>query len=1581
MQLPGYDISEIIDEDEAKLIGRAYSEQQACSVILKIVKDVSRHPFSASKLMNEYELAGRLPAEGTVKVHALERVGASLVLVMEDTGGVSLSKMMGGQSVALPKFLEIAVQLADHLRVLHEHHILHLDIKPDNMIIDPATLKVKLADFGNAALLLGEASKSATRGELRLEGSLPYISPEQTGRMNRSVDNRSDLYSLGIVFYEMLAGQLPYDAEEPTAWIHAHMALEAVSLADRNPVIPYPISAIVAKLMSKNAHDRYQTAYGLLADLKRCRTDGSEHGHISAFPLGLHDRPHGLHLSEKLYGRHRELELAASGLRWMKLGSTQLMLISGQAGVGKTALVRQIRERFMRDKAYFISGKYEQFNHDTPYEPIVRAFGDLVRQLLAEGRERIEEWATKLKNALGTNAPIVSGIIPELASLTGAEPIRPHSLPPSELQHRFPLAFRSLVQAFAGQDRPLVLFLDDLQWADPASLKLIHALLGEPEPLPLLFIGAYRDHEVDDVHPLSLSIHHMESLGVEIREIRLAPLLLPDLNAMLADSLDVERAATFELSRELYRKSAGNPFFFKQLLIRAYADGALGFHAETGSWEWDLAGVERIPVVGGLLEYMMERLVMQPESIRHTLSVAACFGGRFSMEGLADVMRKANHEIAVHLQYAVAEGLVLPVGENNTDYVFLHDRIEQAAYALHDDEARRGNHGRVGRFLQRTAGEDDQGKKVFDIAYHLNIDSDRIADIEGIVQLIMLNLTAGRMAKRAAAYEAALSFLRKGASLFREELWFDGRSWSFDLYLELAECEYLCGHYERAEQLFQLLDERSGNRMERAQVSLIRMRQYSTQGRYVEVIAAGLERLREFRVRVPKKPRFPLIAGEVLAIRWRLRRSVLDRLADLPDMADNEARMVMDLLLTTMAPAFFKNIGLCVLLVCKAVKLSLQYGNHPVSSVAYACFGVAAAFLMKDGKTGYRLGRIAADLAIRSDRGAVISKTGVMFGGMLIPWTGQAKEGDEHLEQALQRGLEAGDYIFASYAMISHINSLYSRETLKGLSRHIVRYMEILDKTRDHYVRQNLLLYHRFVLAMKGGTERPDLLSGAGFDEAEFVERMKEGDASATQLFQYFTLKTQLAYLAEAYESALKYAEAAKAYAFQSQELPHQAECRLYEALAIASSMEAPMAENKWRLFRRLKAHARQMRRWSRNSPDNFTHRAHLLDAELARLRGRRDEAAEKYDLAIRAARQSGFIQHEALACERAALHYAGLGRDNVADVYARDAYRAYARWGAAVKTAGLIRNFPQLRKGQSVAGEAAPRRANQPPIPRADGEGTTDMGIAANSTGSTHRGMDLAVMMKVAQTVSGELDLEQCVRKLMRLIIECAGAQRGGLFLKGDGGKGLDAAVWWEENLSDGVNTQQTEGSDDIGEFSKGIIEYVARTQEIVILDDAAADERFAHDPYVSGRGIKSALAIPVIVHGRLEGVLYLENNLATGAFGGEQRELLGVLASQIIYVRKLVESIDRDPDADLQIIAQKPEETDGVQESLTEREIEVLSQMAAGLSNKEIASSLVIAEGTVKVHIKNIFAKLKVNRRIKAVAQAKELNLLKEG
>jgi DNA-binding CsgD family transcriptional regulator len=514
---------------------------------------------------------------------------------------------------------------------------------------------------------------------------------------------------------------------------------------------------------------------------------------------------------------------------------------------------------------------------------------------------------------------------------------------------------------------------------------------------------------------------------------------------------------------------------------------------------------------------------------------------------------------------------------------------------------------------------------------------------------------------------------------------------------------------------------------------------------------------------------------------------------------------------------------------------------------------------------------------------------------------------------------------------------------------------------------------------MRGETEGPESLNGAGFDEAQFVDRMKEGDTSATQLLQYYTMKTQLAYLAGACEPALHYAENARTYVFFAQELPHNAECRLYEALSIASLLSSPMAKCRGRLRSRLKAHARQMRRWSKHSPENFSHRALLLEAELARLRGRRDDAAEKYDQAIRAAKESGYIQHEAIACERAALHYADLGRDNVAGVYARDAFRSFMKWGATAKIGGLIRKFPQLRDEPAVRRDQS-QHLPEPrhPALQAGGSLTEEAEIFVSSTGSSRRGLDLAVMMKITRTVSGELDLEQCVHKLMRLVIEYAGAQRGGLILEKDGGLVVDVALRPEGNRAgDSEPAALEEGA----EYGSAIIEYAARTLETVILDDAAHAGRFANDSYVNGQGVKSVLAMPVIVHGRLEGMLYLENNLAAGAFSAEQQDLLGVLASQMIYVRKLVESIERDngpyPDASLP----EPDEGVGLQEPLTEREIEVLSLMAAGMSNKEIAGSLVIAEGTVKVHIKNIFAKLKVNRRTKAVAQAKELKLLKEG
>lgn len=1583
--IQGYQIDEIIHEDDYKMVCHAYSIQMACSVVLKVVKDASSNPMVASKLMNEYEMVSRSNKDGIVKAYALERHGVSLVLVLEDTKGISLRKYLNGGRLELSVFLVIAVQLADMLRELHEDQVIHQDLKLDNLIIELETLKVKATDFGNAVSYAMENLQSGR--EQALEGSLPYISPEQTGRMNRAVDYRTDFYSMGVVFYEMLSGQLPFAAKDPTALIHAHLAISAAPLTERVSGIPAVVSGIVAKLMSKNVQDRYQSAFGLCADLEQCLSDWQRQGNVDHFSLGQRDMTQFFRISSKLYGRERELELIMNSFRWMHLGSTQMLLITGQGGIGKTALVNEIQKQFIQEKGYFISGKFEQMHHDAPYEPLIRAFRDLIRQILTERQEQIEEWKDKLYKALGANMVVIAGVIPDIELLTG-EPSLVQTLPQTELQHRFPLVFRDFVQVFLKPEHPIILFLDDLQWVDPASLKLIQALISGSEAPSLLFIGAYRDQEVDRAHSLSLAIHDMEALGVDIHEIRLAPLTLPDMNALVSDTLSASATETMGLSEELFRKSAGNPFFFKQLFQTVHTEQWLRYVAKRGVWEWDLPAIEHMPVSGGLLEFMMERTARQPKNVQRVISLAACFGGRFHVPALAEILQVPVNEVAMNLQNAVHEGFVIPQDGNGNqnqvasgaaegihkDYIFLHDRIEQAAYSLLDEDSKRNFHLQIGRFIQKHTAQDDRNADLFDSVYHLNKGADLITKPDEIMQLISLNLMAGRKAKLSSAYEAALAFLRKGAEMLWDELWTSRFELCFDLNLELAECEYLSGHYEHADALFAMLDIRSRDRRDRSRVSLIRIRRYVGRGKYTEAIEAGLERLREFHIQIPLKPGIALIAGETIATRWRLRRSSRNRLADLPEMTDKDSSLVMDLLLTMMAPSFFKNIGLCVVLVCKAVKMSLKYGNHPFSSVAYICFGIATSFLLKDMRTGYQLGRIAVTLADKSDWGSVISKTGVLFGGILSQWVGHAREGDAYLTKSLQRGLESGDYIFASFAMISHVNSLYMRETLGSLSRTIVQYMEIIDKTRDPYVKQNLLLYRQFIQAMQGKTENPLSFNEETFDEEQYLIQVSKGDTAATTLFQYYTFKIQLSYLTESYEQALQYAQAVKPYAFYAQELPHNSECRYYESLSISTLLSTDGTKDKRRLWKRLRTNLNKMKRWSKQSPENFLHKVLLMEAEIARLRGNHTEAAERYDQAIQAARDNGYIQHKAIANERAALYYSSLGRDKVAFAYAEDAYRFFSKWGAAVKIGKFTERFPQVRPGASQANKDRPPSSSvQPLAENSRRDMVQDAIVSVNSTGSSME-MDLAVIMKITQVVSNEIDLEQCIRKLMFFIMEGTGAQKGCLVLVKDGKLVVEIAV--EAGAEWHVLAENT-ALNNCFELSQGIIQYTARTQDIVILDDAANAGLFVHDPYVAGHKTKSVLGFPVIVQGRSEGILYLENNLVAGAFASERLNLLRMLSTQVLYVRKLIDSIERESDP-LQLVSVNIKDN-GV-EPLTEREIMVLNLMAAGLSNQEIGERLVIAAGTVKVHIKNIFAKLKVNRRIKAVSLAKEMDLLKD-
>ncbi|QJD88227.1 AAA family ATPase [Cohnella herbarum] len=1453
---------------------------------------------------------------------------------------------MVGQAVEPEAFLALARAISASVGELHRQQIIHLDLRPERIRVVAQGTDAYLRDSGYAV-------HRTVDGYLRpsnygiFEAGLPYCSPENTGRMLRTVDERSDLYSLGVIFYEMLAGRLPYAADNPLEWVYMHLAQSPPPLTNESPPLPDGLESIILKLLDKNPDNRYQNTGFLIADLDKI---GRSHDHFFMEP--------------GFRGREHEISMLTQAFYSACFGSTEMVYVSGDAGIGKTSMIEEIFRKQQHSRNFFyITGKFEQISNESPYHPIIQAFRGLMRHLLGERKDQSEQWTLKLREALGSNSDLITGIIPEVGLILGSSPAA-EELPANESKKRFIYVFRKFVQALASKENPIVLFIDDLQWANDSSLQLIDALLCDPECQYLMFVCAYRHTETDQSKLPGYADGTVTDQAL-VRHIHLSPLSLEQMNLMVRESLNSDAEATLFLTELLYPRSGGNPFHLKQILLRLQDDNILLYNPEKRCWQWQLGRIiEQEPsyAIHDLMEHRLHRLSHDAQSL---LKVAACVGSTFPPRLIARVVNQRIEDRSQEWSAIEADGMILPL--EGDIYRFAHDSIQKWIYGQIDDASKQDIHIRIGRCMQQSDG--GMGENSYEIVNHFNKGSQSITDSLELLQLVKLNLDAGNRAKASSAYDVALGYFENGVELLTAEDWTNDFELCFELHAQKAECEYLCGNPAASDREVDFLLGRSRNPVERSRARMIRIMQYINQGKYLEGTDLGLESLSEHQIIISPNPGNLTLWIEVKRIELLLRNRY-DRLTQLEEMSDKERISAMDMIFAITPSTFFTNKKVFLLLMCRAIQLSLKHGNTPASAAVYSAFGMLLGTAFGKFDKGYAIGKIGVELSERYNSPSIKSRSYTIFGAVLCQFAGNPRDVDAYLAKALRCGMDSGDYVFASYAIGAHVNSLYARAPLSELAKTVADYMVVLDTTKDEFVRQNFYLYQQVILALQGRTAAPDCFSSSDFDEEEFLTRIRKEETSATTLFQYCTYKTQLCYMLGNYEEATRWAGQAKSYEAYATHLPHLPECLFYEllaALAVHTSTGKSSPVRKC-LLRGL----RRFSKWTEWSPANYQSKQYLLQAEIARASGEFLMAEEMYDRAMREAREQGDIHVISLAGELATLYYLGRGRTKTALHYLQSSIKGYKKWGVHIKTAQLEGKWLQLQRLE----EAVQISDNVPsPVSRNAAELTFEASGYQNEPPSVDS-LDLAAILKTTQAITNQMDMDTVLTEIMNTIMKHAGASKGAL-LTGTSNDTLYIQVYTDSKTQ--AATPFPVELNDSSLLPEGIIRYVFRTHEDVHYSEGE-ESWLIHNPYIAKQRPQSAVCVPVTVHGMMLGVLYLENKLASGVFAQDRMAVLHAMASQGIMMCVLQSSPEpsyAEPVSENETYGSLSE----IEEPLTDRELEVLALLAAGLSNKEIAERLVIAIGTVKVHVKNIFAKLKVNRRFKAIEQAKELNLLGQG
>ncbi|WP_173275931.1 AAA family ATPase [Paenibacillus sp. NEAU-GSW1] len=1390
------------------------------------------------------------------------------------------------------------------------------------------------------------------RGPLS-EADWPYCSPERTGRMKRQEDERSSLYSLGVIFYEMLAGEPPFTADDPLAWMYMHLAQSPPPLRGRLPELPEAVEQLILKLLDKNPNNRFSSAESLLAALEVCEQANPAQPGAPGF-----------------YGRDSEAAQIEKAFRSVCLGSSEAVYVCGEAGIGKTRLIEEtFRDGRLADSYYFISGKFDQLAAGVPYEPIVKAFRGLIRRLLGESEASVDAWRIRLTAAMGSVAGVISALIPEARLLFGTDAGGEEELPTAEARKRFFYAFRRFAQALAAKEHPLVLFIDDLQWADESSLQLLDSLIRDPECQYLLFVGAYRPEIEASIKLPGLGDKGSASEQTAVRQIRLVSLPMATLNQLAAGTLGADEHQTQPLSDAIAARTGGNPFHFKQLLLRLRDEQRLQFQPDKNVWQWQLdsfANDDAEFEVGGLLEY---RLGLLPQTAVKLAEAASCIGSAFAAELAASVCGLTEEDRLAALHALETEGVILPQPLPDGSVRFAHDSIHKLIYGRIGEPERAKLHLALGRALSAgSADESERDERLFEQTLHMNRGAELLRGDEERLSLAELNLKAGNRALASSAYDAALGYFSRGSSLLEERHWNRHFELCFELHARLAECAYLCGQAEDSLQRIERLLARARNPIERSRIRMIRIMQLINQGKYAEGTALGLHSLAEFGIRLSTGPGPLRLLHEKWKTNWQLLRAK-DRLQQLPAMDDPQSIAALDLIAAIVPSSFFTDKSMFFLLTSRALRLLLRGGQSPLAAVVFSAYGMLAETAWRNHAQGRKLGGLGIQLAESSGMASVSSMAYTMYSAVTSIFAGDARETDFYLPQAMRHGMNAGNYIFASYAMGGHVNSLYTRSSLSELTRVIAGYMTVLETTKDEFVQQNFYLYEQWMAALQNKTDSPVSFNDEGFSEEAFLARIGQEETAATTLYQYSTYKVQLYFLEERYEEAAAWAAKAVPHEPYATHLPHLPECCFYEALAliglcIAEGMAAQHTRNKTIRIQKL---LRRFRRFAKGSEINFRARCTLLHAAYAEARGRTKEAETLYDKALREAYEFGDIRAKALGGELAGQFYERSGRGAAARHYNRIALEGYTEWE-------LPRKMAQL--SDKLSGNPAELKSQHAGQDRPSGTSLAAAEAAAASDRQSQPAADLeaelAAILRATRVITGRDSADAMLAELLTVMMTYAGASTGAL-LSADGGD-LRIQVYAEPNEAAIAAERELQGSQLLPE---GIIRYVYRTQETVVYN-GEPDSWTTRNPYVAQHRPQSLLCLPVKIHGTLLGVLYLENRLAAGVLDAAQIGVLLAMASQALMMIVLRQPADEAHSSAGSEEEPLPEQIEAMDEPLTERELEVLALLAAGLSNKEIADRLVIAVGTVKVHVKHIFAKLKVNRRTKAIMQAKELKLL---
>ncbi|UKP00328.1 trifunctional serine/threonine-protein kinase/ATP-binding protein/sensor histidine kinase [Nostoc sp. UHCC 0870] len=1470
IKLAGYQILEKIYESYNSEVYRSVRQQDNQAVILKVLKQ--DYPTSAelTRYKQEYEITRNLHLDGVVKAYALEAYQKTLVIILEDFGGDSFRHSHHLNSIA--DFLAIAIKITATLAQIHAANIIHKDINPSNIVFNPKTGEVKIIDFGIATVFTRE--NTTLKHPNVLEGTLAYMSPEQTGRMNRALDYRTDFYSLGVTFYELLTQKLPFETDDSLELVHSHLAKQAIPPHIINPDIHKTLSDIVMKLMAKTAEERYQSALGIKADLEFCLMQYHQ-GKISSFTLASQDISDQFKIPQKLYGREPEIAALLTAFTRVSKGNTEMMLVAGYSGIGKSTLVQEIYKPITERRGYFIAGKFDQFQKNIPYSAVVKAFQSLIRQLLTESESQLQTWKNKILTALGVNGQVIIDVIPELELIINQQP-PVQELAAAESQNRFNLVFQNFIRVFCQKEHPLVIFLDDLQWADSATLKLIDLIMRDEELGYLFLIGAYRDNEVDINHPAIITIEGLKKSGFLIEEITLEPLILEHITQLISESLYSDIISVEPLAKLVQSKTGGNPFFVSQFLKTLYQENLLVFDLQNLIWQWDITQIEEMGITDNVVDLMIGKLKRLSPKTQHILQLSACVGNSFDLNTLAIISEKPTHETFRDILPATEEGLIIPTSDLEIteldlihspliiiNYRFLHDRVQQAAYALIDEDNKKNIHLQIGQLLLHNLVTSELVNRIFEVVDHLNLSRELLVNNIEKIELTKLNLSAGKKAKEANAYSAALQYLIAGMEVLPGDIWQEHYDLAFNLHLERSEVEYLLGNFEQSQSLIAVMLEQTRTNLEKAKIYNLLIVQYTLLGELDEAVTAGRKGLALLGIYLPEADFEAALEVLITEANQLLENQDIASLIDKPDMVIPEKIVALNLLMNVDPATYLADQRLYKIVVLELLNLSLKYGNLGESVKGYANYGMLLGAVWRDYQKGYEFGKLALQVSEKFNNLAQKCKACFVLANFQTNWVKHIKFTRAINQDGYHAGLESGDLQFAGYILAFQIfNTLFEGVQLADVLSELDNGLQFVQKNQNQWAKDTMLAARLNLLNLTARTSDQLDFDTTEISELEYVAGCRDRTSFAP-LFCYLTLKSQILYFYDENLEALRCSLEAENYLEFLKGLIPVADQNFAQSLILTSLYPQFTQEEQTEYWQKLVANQKLMKLWANNSQENFLHKYLLIEAEMARVSGAYLKAMDLYDQAITSAQEYDFIQNVALANELAAKFWLTQGKENIAQLYMIEAHYSYQLWGATRKVEDLLVKYPQLLDKTGVVSK---RKQTL----------TTHNSVTTTQTDHSES-LDLATVIKASQVISGEIVLSELLKKLMSIAIENAGAAHGCLILSRNEKLGIEISV---DKL--GVISVESARALVADILPLSVINYVARTHEDVVLSDAIDESNFGNDPYIQSQQPKSVLATAIINQGKFIGILYLENNLTVGAFTSDRLAILQLLCSQ---------------------------------------------------------------------------------------------------